>query len=232
MAQVVLSQLVEAEAQLAEQETIISAQLADLREKIKGLQTVMAMFDGESTEVTAVADVEDTTEVEVEVEAPVKSAEPAAKKPASKRRGRPKKTETATAAKSTTTRKKSPATKSPAAKSTATKSPATKATAAKKATTTRKAPQRGKAAKWQRYIRDEFSSTPLPDVVANILKSQPKSTFKIAAVMSEIFPEDMPKAQFLKARNRVSNILSAGARSGEWYRGRGGTYSCSKKVAS
>ncbi len=214
MAQVVLSQLVEAEAQLAEQETIVSAQLADLREKIKGLQTVMAMFDDASGEMTVETPVPAVSEPEPE------PAPKAASEPAPKRRGRPKKstTQKATkATKATTTRKRSTATKTTA-----------KASADKKPSPGR----RGKAAKWQRYIRDEFASTPLPDVVANILKSQPKSTFKIAAVMSEIFPEDMPKAQFLKARNRVSNILSAGARSGEWYRGRGGTYSCSKKVLS
>jgi len=206
MAQVVLSQLVEAEAQLAEQETIIEAQLADLREKIKGLQTVMAMFDESSGEVSAAT----TTEVAPE---PAPAPAPTPTPTPAKRRGRPKKTaaKTTTKAVKTTTRKKSTATKAAAEK-------------------TPSAGRRGKAAKWQRYIRDEFSSTPLPDVVANILKSQPKSTFKIAAVMSEIFPDDMPKAQFLKARNRVSNILSAGARSGEWHRGRGGTYSCSKKV--
>ena len=48
--------------------------------------------------------------------------------------------------------------------------------------------------------------------------------------MLAIFEDDMPKAQYLKARSRISNILSAGARDNEWYRGRGGTYSMSKKA--
>ncbi|MEO1353162.1 MAG: hypothetical protein AAFW84_31095 [Cyanobacteria bacterium J06635_15] len=87
----------------------------------------------------------------------------------------------------------------------------------------------GRAASWQRYTRDEYKETPLPDVVVGILKTEPKSSFKIAAVMSAIFKEDMPKAQYLKARNRISNILSGGARRGEWYRGRG-VYSLSKKA--
>ncbi|MEM8810029.1 MAG: hypothetical protein AAGF01_28765 [Cyanobacteria bacterium P01_G01_bin.38] len=87
----------------------------------------------------------------------------------------------------------------------------------------------GRAASWQRYIRDEYKEMPLPDVVVGILTSEPKSSFKIAAVMTAIFTEDMPKAQYLKARNRISNILSGGARKGEWYRGRG-VYSLSKKA--
>lgn len=101
----------------------------------------------------------------------------------------------------------------------------------KKAAKTTKASKKvdGRAATWQRYIRDEYKETPLPDVVVGILKTEPKSNFKIAAVMTAIFKEDMPKAQFLKARNRISNILSGGARRGEWYRGRG-VYSLSKKA--
>ena len=40
----------------------------------------------------------------------------------------------------------------------------------------------------------------------------------------------MPRTAYLKARNRISNILSAGARDGTWYRGRNGRYSQSESV--
>ena len=48
--------------------------------------------------------------------------------------------------------------------------------------------------------------------------------------MNVVFKEDMPKNHFLKARNRISNILSAGARDGVWYRARRGTNSMSEKA--
>ena len=87
----------------------------------------------------------------------------------------------------------------------------------------------GRAASWQRYVREDYKETPIPDIVVKILKTQPKSSFKIADVMTAIFTDDMPKAQFLKARNRISNVLSGGARNGDWYRARG-VYSLSKKA--
>jgi hypothetical protein len=93
------------------------------------------------------------------------------------------------------------------------------------------APKRsGRTANWQRYVQDSYSKAPLPDVIVGVLQAQPNNIFKIADVMTVVFKEDMPKNHFLKARNRVSNILSAGARDGDWFRGRGGTYSVSEKA--
>ena len=60
--------------------------------------------------------------------------------------------------------------------------------AAPKAATARK-PRGGKSPNWQRYVQDPFRKTPLPDVVANILKAQPDEAFKIAEVMEAIFQE-------------------------------------------
>ncbi|MGB3293496.1 MAG: hypothetical protein WBB01_10960, partial [Phormidesmis sp.] len=79
-------------------------------------------------------------------------------------------------------------------------------------------------------VQDSYSKAPLPDVIVGVLQAKPDTIFKIADVMSAVFKEDMPESHFLKARNRVSNILSAGARDGDWYRGRGGTYSVSEKA--
>ena len=88
----------------------------------------------------------------------------------------------------------------------------------------------GRKANWQRYVQESYRQAPLPDVIGGVLQAQPDTVFKIADVMNTVFKEDMPKNHFLKARNRVSNILSAGARDGSWYRGRGGTYSVSEKA--
>jgi hypothetical protein len=203
MSDVVLSQLMEAESQLASQETDLMAKIAAIQEKRKGLQTVIGMFQGPVSGNGAAAPSESLVEA-LNGAAAKASPEPAAKTPAAKTTERKPR-----AQKSTTVRK-----------------------AANAGTTTAKrgAVKTGKVANWNRYVQEPFRQTPLPDVVANILQAQPSSVFKIADVMDAIFKEDMPKATFLKARNRVSNILSAGARNKDWARGRGGTYSMSQKA--
>ncbi|MEL7223986.1 MAG: hypothetical protein AAF810_08000 [Cyanobacteria bacterium P01_D01_bin.36] len=57
-----------------------------------------------------------------------------------------------------------------------------------------------------------------------ILETQPENEFKIADVMTALFKEGMPKSQYLKARNRISNVLSGGVRAGDWHKGARGTY--------
>lgn len=88
----------------------------------------------------------------------------------------------------------------------------------------------GRAAAWQKYVQSQYRSLALPEAVSSVLSSEPTKIFKIADVMSSIFKESMPKPSRLKARNRISNILSAGARDGTWYRGRNGRYSQSESV--
>ncbi|MBT9314630.1 hypothetical protein [Leptothoe spongobia] len=217
MANNVLDQLKEVESQLASQIEALSGQLSDTEKQRDGLKTVIDMFQstGGSNGVAA-----SVTEILTNAVASVSEPEPEAapaKKPGKRRGRKPGSTKTATKAKAAT--KTKPATKAKAAKA----EPAAKAT---------RKPRGGKSPNWQRYVQDPFRKTPLPDVVANILKAQPDEAFKIAEVMEAIFKSDMPKATFLKARNRVSNILSAGARTSEWYRGRGGKYSMSKKALS
>ncbi len=217
MTQAILSQLIKAESQLTEQEATLTAQISTLQEKRRGLQSVISMFESSDSESISVP----------VLDAPVVEAKP------QKRRGRKPKAASATS-KSAASKK---ATKSTASKSTAAKSTASKSTAAKSSTTTTSAVKQsgtrrrgGRKANWQTYVRPSYNDTPLPEVVESVLKTKPRSRFKIAEVMTEIFQDDMPKTQFLKARNRISNILSAGARSGDWHRGRGGTYSVSEKA--
>jgi len=82
----------------------------------------------------------------------------------------------------------------------------------------------GRAASWQKYTRPGVKNQSIPDAVKLILSTQPDKEFKIAEVMSALFKENMPKAQYLKARNRVSNVLSGGVRAGDWHRGGRSTY--------
>lgn len=229
----VLPQLSEAETLLSDQEAELMQQLAAIQEKRKGLQMVMAMFDAsansngqsapavEAPAVEAMINLAEVAAVETEIPEVNVTAKSAKTTKAKVSARKPKATKTPKVAKTTpkATKTTAKATKTP--KTTQTKT-VRKATQAKKTD--------GRAANWQRYVLDDYRQQPLPDVVANFLKAKPKNIFKIADVMSAIFEEGMPKAQFLKARNRISNILSAGARNQDWYRGRGGTYSASEKA--
>lgn len=206
----VLTQLVEAEDLLSAQETALIKQLTEIQEQRKGLQTVIAMFDGsadtngkapETSDLAVTQDDDDEVETESET------------------------------VKDTVAAKLAKVTKK--AKITGDEAETTKAPKAKKASKSAKpAKTDGRTARWQRYVLDDYRQQRLQDVVADVLKSKSKDSFKITDVMSAIFEDDMPKAQFLKARSRISNILSAGARDNDWYRGRGGTYSISEKAVS
>ena len=105
--------------------------------------------------------------------------------------------------------------------------PGKRAKASGKKTTTKakKAKKKdGRAADWQKYTRPGVKNQSIPDAVKLVLATQPDKDFKIAEVMEALFKEGMPKAQYLKARNRVSNVLSGGVRAGDWQRGERSTY--------
>ena len=113
------------------------------------------------------------------------------------------------------------------------KQPATKRASSGRKTTASTSGRKkkdGRAAAWQKHVKPEYRDLALPESVSSVLRSQPSEIFKIADVMSSIFKEDVPRTSYLKARNRISNILSAGARDGTWYRGSNGRYSQSEKV--
>ncbi|MGI8932722.1 MAG: hypothetical protein ACR2FS_01475 [Phormidesmis sp.] len=203
MSDPVLSQLVSVETDLAQQVETLETKLSQLQEQRQGLRTVINMFqasDGEEAVVSEPALVEPMAE-EPAAEEPV-AEEPVAEKsePAAKKT-------TKTAAKAKSGRKPK----------------------ADKTSTLRKKKD-GRAANWQKYVQAEYREAALPEAVSSVLRSQPSEVFTIADVMSSIFSEDMPRPSFLKARNRISNILSAGARDGTWYRGRNGRYSQSESV--
>jgi hypothetical protein len=253
MSDAVLSQLVEAESQLAAQEAHLVAQLGAIQGQRHGLKTVIDLFQSPASSNGAVLSPEAIQAIAGATVVVAPPAVPAAVKGTRGRKaavavepelvapkvGRGKKTVVAAAepeapvAKMGRGRKAAAVSAAPVPKAKPGRKPrATKAevVADDAAESGRKGRAGGKSPNWQRFVQEPFRKTPLPDVVANILKAQPDEAFKIADVMDAIFKEDMPKATFLKARNRVSNILSAGARTGEWYRGRGGQYSLSQKL--
>ena len=64
----------------------------------------------------------------------------------------------------------------------------------------------------------------MPEAVRRVLATEPGKEFTIADMMSALFKDSMPKSQYLKARNRISGILSSGFRDGDFSKGEGSTY--------
>jgi len=197
MTQTVLPQLKEIASDLASQEESLSAQLQEVREKLKGVRAVMPLF-GEN----ASSDVSEETTDDIA---------PAAK--------------AATSSKAKT----KPESVAKAATKTKTAEPKAKAEE-KKAKKTRGAKKKdGRTASWQKYTRPGVKEKTVPEAVRLVLETQPDKSFKIAEVMDSLFKDGMPKQQYLKARNRISNILSGGVRDGEWYKGERGTYGLTQR---
>lgn len=127
---------------------------------------------------------------------------------------------------SKTASKAEPKAKSKAKTKSSTKKATTTTTTTKKAKSGKK--KDGRTASWQKYTRPGVKEKTIPEAVRLVLETQPDKSFKIAEVMDSLFKDGMPKQQYLKARNRISNILSGGVRDGEWYKGERGTYGLTK----
>lgn len=199
MSTTVLSQIQTIEAELTAQESQLSAQLEAVREKLTGIRAVMPMFTDISASAKSSAK-ESIAKKSLSKKQKIAQITADFKKPAEKSAEKPA-----------------------AAKSKSTKVKATKKT---KATTPKSLTQKtdGRAADWQKYTRPGVKNQSMPDAVRLILETQPENNFKIVDVMEALFKENMPKAQYLKARNRISNVLSGGVRAGDWHKGERGTY--------
>ncbi len=194
MSTTVLPQLREIESELAAQEESLSARLQEVQDKLSGIRAVLPMFGEDGESATA---------------------EPAAK--STQRKSTQKSAQKSAESSATATKDKPPtAAKSKKAKSADASADTSTKTKSKK--------KDGRAADWQKYTRPGVKNQSIPDAVKLILATQPEKEFKIAEVMEALFKEGMPKAQYLKARNRVSNVLSGGVRAGDWHRGDRSTY--------
>ena len=56
---------------------------------------------------------------------------------------------------------------------------------------------------------------------------QPDEVFGIPTMVYAIVVDEIPKAAWNQARNRISNILAEGSRKNKWYRDQAGQYSLS-----
>ena len=207
MTQTVLPQLKEIASDLEAQEASLIEKLEEVRDKLNGVRAVFPLFgEDAATDV----DQSEVPEQETAVASSAKAKSSTAAS-ASKTKSAAKGAADSTAQKSTekTTAKK------------------TRKTTAKKTKTGRK--KDGRTASWQKFTRPGVKEKTVPEAVRLVLETQPDKSFKIAEVMDSLFKEDMPKQQYLKARNRISNILSGGVRDGGWYKGDRGTYSLTEQ---
>ncbi len=196
MSETVLPQLQAVISDLEAEESNLSAQLTAIQTRKDAVLSVIDMFGGsDKTSSTPSAPVAEPTDETLEVVS-------AAESPAAE----------------------SPAAESPAAESPATEQKTTTTTKTKTKTKGKAKKKDGRTADWQKYTLPGVGDQPMPEAVKLILATKPKEDFKIAEVMSGLFKEDMPKNQYLKARNRISNILSGGVRDGEWFKGARGAY--------
>ncbi len=80
---------------------------------------------------------------------------------------------------------------------------------------------------WQQYFREEFVDASLSVAVAEVMQQHSDKVLEITAILDILFVDDIPKEMRSTARERVSNVLSVGAKKGKWYRGNAGKYSMS-----
>ena len=80
---------------------------------------------------------------------------------------------------------------------------------------------------WQQYVKEDFINASLAEAVFVVMQQQEQQVLEITAILDAIFVEEIPKELRTKARERVSNVLSVGAKKGKWYRGLAGKYSMS-----
>ena len=204
MKDTILPQLQTIETELASQEADLIDQLNEAKAKLKGVRAVLPMF-AETAEGASNAP---TNGFASNIGAEVLEAVQADELPAVESPEETVETPEPTEAEPEATEAAAPA----------------KAERKTRKKTTRKKKD-GRLASWQKYVRSGVEQQPMPEAVTLILQTQPEKSFKIAEVMEALFEDSIPKSQYLKARNRISNILSAGARRGEWTRGKGSTYS-------
>ncbi len=215
-----VAKLLEVDAELATQETELSAQLQSIQEKRLSLKTVIDLFaPTDTTAATPIATSSQTPVAEAEAEV----ADEQAEQPTVEDVAEP---ELDTSKRDTTADDETPALpdtqKQQAHKNSA---PASKKQNPKSAPT-KKASSEPES--WQQYLREEFSNATLSQAVSEVMQRQPKQVLEIAAIVDAIFVDEIPRDVRSKARERVSNVLSVGVKKEKWYRGEVGSYSVSK----
>lgn len=200
-----VAKLLEVDADLAAQEVELTSQLQSIQEKRHSLKTVINLFGSNATAYPPIA----VPVVEEQIESIVQEAATPELKEA--KIAPPDEATEAPSPQKQQTKKNT----SPASSKQNKKSPLTKAVVKE-------------ADNWQQYLREEFADASLSVAVAEVMQQQPKQVLEITAILDTIFVDEISKEVRSTARERISNVLSVGAKKGKWYRGQAGKYSMSK----
>jgi len=205
-----IAKLLEVDADLAAQEVEVAAQLVSIQEKRHSLKTVIDMF--------APADRSDT--VPVGIPAPI---------PFTEERSQPITPDVALLELNSANANitvEAPTTPQPQKQQSKKNASPTSSKQGKKSTSN-KEPIKNTST-WQQYMKDDFGNATLSEAVSEVMQQQKEQVLEISIIIDTIFVNDIPKEVRSTARERVSNVLSVGAKSGKWYRGQLGKYSMSK----
>lgn len=214
-----VAKLLEADADLAAQEVELNAHLTSVQEKRYSLRTVIDMFapvdtatapiatSAEPPETVATQQVESTPPTQSTVVQNVASPE-------------------LNGANVDTTESETPIASTPPKRQAQKNSSSASSKQSKKSAAVKKPSKTPDT--WQQYVKDEFNSASLAEAVAEVMQQHEEEVLEITTIIDTIFSADIPKEIRSTARERVSNVLSVGAKSGKWYRGKLGKYSMSQ----
>lgn len=205
-----VAKLLEADADLAAQEVELNAQIQSIGEKRHSLKTVIDLF--------APVNTPNNTPVATPAPTPVAAEQPQLTAPEV---SFPKSNDAMT----DITAETSTAIASPKRQAKKNSSPAS-SKQGKKSTST-KEPSKN-TNDWQQYVKDDFANAALSEAVSEVMQQHSKQVLEIATIIDAIFVDEIPQQVRSTARERVSNVLSVGAKNGKWFRGQLGKYSMSK----
>ncbi|KJH69585.1 hypothetical protein [Aliterella atlantica] len=205
-----ITKLLEADADLAAQEAELNAQLQSIGEKRRSLKTVIDMF--------VPAPTADTVPVATPAQPPVDEEQSQPTAPDDVLSELDGAMTDAPKASAPQPQKQQGKKNSSSASTKQSK----KSTPVKKSS---KAPDT-----WHEYVKDDFSNISLAEAVSKVMQQHPKQVLEIATIIDNIFVNEIPKEIRSTARERVSNVLSVGAKKGDWYRGQLGKYSMSESA--
>ena len=203
-----VAKLLQADAELAAQEVELNAQITSVQQKRHSLKTVIDMFAPGDTTNTPVA----TPALTPVTEQPQPTAPDVALLESN--------------GAITDNTAEAPAAIAPPKRQANKNSSSATSKQSQKSVSIKKSSQQ--ADTWQQYVRDEFYGATLAEAVSEVMQQHEKQVLEIAAIVDAIFTADIPKELRSTARERVSNVLSVGAKSGKWFRGQLGKYSMSQ----
>jgi len=198
----IVAKLLEVDADLAVTEVQLAAQLQSIQEKRHSLKNVISLFP------------------------PVDAAHPpvATPKPVVEKQEKPPVPEVATPELEDTTIDATEAAPQ-SQKQQGRKNLSSTSKSNKKSAPTKEASK--EADTWQQYVKEDFINASLAEAVAEVMQQHLEQVLEITTILDALFVEEIPKELRTKARERVSNVLSVGAKKGKWYRGLAGKYSMS-----